>query len=329
MIRINRLSLVISLIVGRATGLLCPFAHLHKIVAGAKSPQASASTTPSLSRTSISKVLVPLIATEYVSRDGSLLLSPLESWAYTRLEASYSEALEIKCPFFRRRASDLLDGAEMILRFLLVRHKSLMAVPPPMGWRCTSEACLIKNIGITIQEAHQVIMDDWRQTTNKGYYITGRLNTTIYRDDCLFDGPDPDMPVKGLRKYLNAASQLFDQGKSRAQLLSLEIVKSAADDDNQRNPVDNNSVIVAKWRMTGVLRLPWKPKLPNWTGTTTYYFDEDGLIYKHQETWDMSVAQAFLRTLWPSLAARIWSDNDDAAPTLGLRRSKKPSTQRI
>jgi hypothetical protein len=29
----------------------------------------------------------------------------------------------------------------------------------------------------------------------KGYYVTGRLSKPIYRDDCLFDGPDPDMCV--------------------------------------------------------------------------------------------------------------------------------------
>ena len=58
---------------------------------------------------------------------------------------------------------------------------------------------------------------------HKGYYITGKLNTTIYRDDCWFDGPDPDMPVRGVRKYLNAASQLFDVSASTAELLSLEI----------------------------------------------------------------------------------------------------------
>jgi hypothetical protein len=215
-------------------------------------------------------------------------LTPLESWAYSNLEATYKKALSIKCPFFRRRASDLLDGADMIMRFLVIRHKTLLGPPP--AWRCADAQ--VKHRGITLKEAYDIIKDDWKSSTNKGYYITGKLNTTIYRDDCFFDGPDPDMPVKGLRKYLNAASQLFDQGKSRSQLLSLEIL--------------DNGTIEAKWKMTGTLRLPWKPQLPNWTGTTTYHFDTDGLIYKHEETWDMSVVQAFLRTLWPALARRIW-----------------------
>jgi hypothetical protein len=53
--------------------------------------------------------------------------------------------------------------------------------------------------------------------------------------------------------------------------------------------------------------LPWHPLLPEWTGRTTYHLDDLGLVWKHEETWDMSVTQAFLRTLWPQLAEQIWS----------------------
>ena len=105
------------------------------------------------------------------------------------------------------------------------------------------------------------------------------------------------MPVTGLRKYLNAASQLFEQATSRSKLLSIRILQ---DDSEGR-------VIVADWKMKGVLRLPWKPRLPTWTGTTYYYIDDTGLIYKHTETWDMSVVEAFVKTLMPSLANLLWS----------------------
>ena len=176
----------------------------------------------------------------------------------------------------------------MVIRFLIIRHKSLPLQPP--GWRCEGDTSP-KRIGLSPHELVEVIRRDWRQETNKGYYITGCLDRTVYRDDCLFDGPDPDMPVKGLRKYLNAASQLFDQRTSRAELIALQI---------------QDDVIVAQWRMKGVLRLPWRPAVPTWTGSTTYHTDEDGLIYRHVETWDKSVIQAFLQTLWPELADRIW-----------------------
>jgi hypothetical protein len=226
----------------------------------------------------------------------SLQLDPWESYALRRLETAYREAMDIKCPFFRRRASDVLDSIEQILRFLIIRHKSLdvLVLGPPVGWRCAGVVC-DKEKHVPTAEVMERIRQDWCPHSHKGYYITGRLSTSLYRDDCFFDGPDPDMPVQGLRKYLNAASQLFETKSSVAELLDLEV--DAATD-----------LIVAHWRMKGVLQLPWKPKLPEWTGTTTYHRDADGLIYKHTETWDLSVAQAFLKTLWPVLASKIWAD---------------------
>ena len=223
---------------------------------------------------------------------GSVLTAsatPLEVWLAEHLEDWYSTSLTIKCPFFRRRAADALDSLDMMCRFLLIRHKSLDL---PLGCRATIKT-KEKTPDLHINEIFYKVLGDWKTDTDKGYYITGRLNTTIYRDDCLFDGPDPDMPVRGLRKYLNAASQLFDYHKSHAELLSLEIV--------------HDKLFVAEWKMEGVLRLPWKPLLPEWTGRTLYHLDEDNLVFIHEETWDMSVAEAFIKTFTPQIGYKIWN----------------------
>ena len=235
------------------------------------------------------------------------VLSPFESWCVSHLEKMYTQALSIRCPFWKRRASDILDALDEIMRFLVIRHKSLDLVGPPAGWKLDG---IQKSKYLDSDELLLLIRADWQVKTNKGYYITGRLNTTIYRDGCVFDGPDPDMPVRGLRKYLNAASQLFDPVHSRAELLSLEVVEDQLEGIYQRGKGHQSlykyAPIVATWRMWGVLRLPWKPILPEWTGTTTYFRDEEGLIYKHVETWDMSTLQAFVKTFWPDLAEGIW-----------------------
>lgn len=223
----------------------------------------------------------------------AMTLSPWEVRALTRIETWYRRALGIKCPFLRRRASDSLDALEQVLRFVIVRHKSLEYLPP-VGWRCEGDVC-DKQRHLSTAVVMDRIREDWKPSNHKGYYITGRLSTELYRDDCFFDGPDPDMPVRGLRKYLNAASQLFETKTSTAELLSL-VHETDAD------------LITATWRMNGVLRLPWRPALPEWTGTTSYHRDGDGLIYKHTETWDLSVTQAFLKTLWPELADHLWED---------------------
>jgi hypothetical protein len=91
------------------------------------------------------------------------------------------------------------------------------------------------------------------------------------------------MPIKGLRKFLNAASQLFDQRQSQCELLSLKVQGDA---------------IVARWKMNAVLSLPWKPRLPEVIGTTIYHLDADNLISIHEETWDISATEAFFRTKW-------------------------------
>jgi len=130
----------------------------------------------------------------------------------SKLEVIYSKAnTDIPCPFFRRRVADVIDNVAMIAQFLVIRHKSLFNVMPLEleipGCRAIGRhvltnpdgsVCKYKNL--PSDQLCQIIKKDWSVENSKGYYITGRLNSTIYRDDCLFDGPDPDMPVKGLRK---------------------------------------------------------------------------------------------------------------------------------
>ena len=225
---------------------------------------------------------------------GDELWSPFELWCVTRLEEWYRRSFKIKCPFFRRRAADALDAVDSVIQFVIIRHKSLDWTP--LG--CRIRTFRTKQVGLSPTQLQDVLLEDWKVDTRKGYYITGRLNTAVYRDDCVFNGPDLDMPVKGLAKYMNAASQLFDYGGSQAELLELRVV--------------HDRLLVAKWRLTGVLRLPWKPRLPDWTGTTLYHRDDDGLIYLHDETWDMSVVQAFLQTLLPSLANLLYKTEPTA-----------------
>jgi Uncharacterized conserved protein (DUF2358) len=235
------------------------------------------------------------------NRDYDILLSPWEQWCIQQLQVRYDQALSIKCPFFRRRAADVLDAIDMVIQFIWIRHKSLptytMILPSIYGNSAAQQndsgRRSSKCIDITPTELLSVLRDDWKTSTNKGYYVTGKLTTAVYSDHVLFDGPDPDMPVRGLYKYMNAASQLFDVKSSYSELLSLYI--------------QDEATIVARWKMYGRLRLPWKPVVPEWTGTTTYHINpNNGLIDQHIETWDISVWQAFLQTLCPQVARQIW-----------------------
>eukprot|EP00578_Thalassiosira_sp_NH16_P009980 CAMPEP_0181119520 /NCGR_PEP_ID=MMETSP1071-20121207/23647_1 /TAXON_ID=35127 /ORGANISM="Thalassiosira sp., Strain NH16" /LENGTH=358 /DNA_ID=CAMNT_0023204075 /DNA_START=145 /DNA_END=1221 /DNA_ORIENTATION=- len=252
---------------------------------------------------------------------------------YANLDSLYDKSSAIKCPFFRRRAADLIDSAAMVLQFLLIRHKSLPVISDlfldnpsspseettavalnsivdvfsapgckPLGRHIKRhpDGTAHKTRHLSLSDIRQRIHNDWTggvAGSDKGYYITGKLDSTIYRDDCLFMGPDPDMPVRGLRKYLSAAAQLFDPRESDAQLLSINSYENGGE--------KGYGMIEVKWRLGGVIKLPWHPTVEPWTGTTDYHLDEEGLVYLHQEGWDISVWRAFVCTLYPE--AKNWS----------------------
>jgi hypothetical protein len=212
--------------------------------------------------------------------------------AATRTEQSldklYQNSFKIKCPFFRRRAFDTLEALKRIFVFVAARHKSIPFFPNP-----AATSPIRKILNLPVSEVAAIVQKDWigrRQHQGKGYYITGAMTHEIYDEECLFDGPDPDMPVKGLRKYLLSASQLFDSHRSRADLL-----RPVEYDTDKR-------IVIAHWRIQGVLNLPWHPEVKPWTGHTEYHVDpQSGLIITHQEHWDISVPDAFISTLFPSL----------------------------
>jgi len=275
--------------------------------------------------------------------------SPLSSHQtfFTDLDTLYTEAsTTIKCPFFKRRIADTIDNVAMIMRFLIIRHKSLwpvfgiddlgqdghalqMQVPgcKAIGRhiQVDQDGKSVKHMNLPIEAIRDVIVQDWHahpqtgskpSSLNTGYYITGKLNSTIYTDDCMFDGPDPDMPVKGLRKYLGAASNLFDSSKSSATLLDIQIIDVDPGARSKTHSRYGNKVIEVKWRLQGVLMLPWKPSVKPWSGWTRYHLDENGLIANHREGWDISVLQAFVGTILPELGEKIWGDGTQSPQAL-------------
>lgn len=188
----------------------------------------------------------------------------------------------------------------MLIQFLLIRHKSLgltdstlFRIPGclPTGRHIKTAE---KNLHLSLTEIENRIIKDWNGCQHgKGYYITGRLDTTIYRDDCLFTGPDPDMPVRGLRKYLSAAAQLFEFKHSFAELQSVSVDESGGE--------RQCGVVTVQWTLGGVINLPWHPVVEPWTGWTKYHVDDKGLICLHEEGWDEEVWRIFIGVLFPMI----------------------------
>lgn len=201
-----------------------------------------------------------------------------------RVVALGERARELRCPFWRRRFVDVLDTARDVMMWAVVtRHKRL-----GLPWGGAREGGG-KRVGLAIAERLALIRDDF---VVRQYYVTGRLSKAIYADDCLFDGPDPDVPVRGLDKYTDATAGLFDRRLSRVDLLEIGVVEEGG-----------VKSIRASWRLEGALNLPWKPAIKPYTGETVYTFNEQGLVVAHNETWSISALDAFVSVIWPRFGA--------------------------
>ncbi|KAA8496541.1 hypothetical protein FVE85_0270 [Porphyridium purpureum] len=187
---------------------------------------------------------------------------------------------EVKCPFWKRRFTDTLETVQSVLAWISARHKKLLWFDEYLLAKNTAAGLDAKTINLCRAAAREIIRQDFE---GRQYYITGNLSKALYCDDCLFDGPDPDVPVRGLRKYVEATSKLFDRRRSRIELLHICDV--------------NARQVRAYWRLEGVLRLPWRPPIKPYLGSTTYTFNELGLVSSHFETWSISALDAFLSTL--------------------------------
>ncbi|KAL3903154.1 MAG: hypothetical protein SGPRY_011791, partial [Prymnesium sp.] len=204
---------------------------------------------------------------------------------------------EIPCPFFRRRAGDAVESALALLHFLISRHKSIDIRPcAPMG---------PKLIGCSVEEVMGVVRED---IESRRYYISGRITQAVYSDRCFFDGPDPDMPVRSLQRYSDALRGLFDPVQSKFELLELSAC--------------GRSSFTASWRLEGALRVPGRPRIKPYLGTTLYELDEDGLICSHTETWSISAIDAFVSVLFPKFGAA------PAPPADVLRRQMQSGAAR-
>lgn len=194
------------------------------------------------------------------------------------LDRLLQQSRSIKCPFFRRRAGDLIESGLWVLDFVASRHKSLDVMPPkPMG---------LKVCGSSVSEVMEVVR---RDIEGGQYYVSGRLTPSVYSDACFFDGPDPDMPVRSLQRYTDALRGLFDPRSSTIELLGME----------QRGPRQ----FTAHWRLEGALRLPGSPRIKPYVGCTLYELDDDGLIASHTESWSITALDAFVSTVWPDFGA--------------------------
>lgn len=223
----------------------------------------------------------------------------------TRVAVLDTRLKRVKCPFWRRRFGDALSTVSQIVEWgIRTRHKSL-TLPAFLTSPSNCISDKPKLTGLDLSLRLNILKDDFLK---RQYIVTGRLSQQLYRDDCLFDGPDPDGRVRGTRKFVDAASGLFDARTSRVDLIDIY---------EETDVANGHGMVVAHWRLEGALMLPWRPRIKPYVGRTTYKFDADGLVKEHLESWDISVVDAFVSVVWDGFGA-------PPAPSVDiLRRSRR------
>jgi len=178
------------------------------------------------------------------------------------------------------------------------------------------------NQGVTSFTPKQ-LYDEVVRDFDNGYLFSGDINYSIYDNDCVFT--DPTISFQGLSTFKRNIQSL--QPVLRALLSDKLVVLYSS----QLSPESNR--ISAKWRMSGGVNLPWKPRI-ELTGETQFTYnggegegggdgESPGLIRDYYEQWDISAADALLQLLSP---AGINSARLDSSKTYSINVQKELSS---
>jgi len=164
------------------------------------------------------------------------------------------------------------------------------------------------------------LYDEVVRDFDNGYLFSGDINYSIYDNDCVFT--DPTISFRGLSTFKRNIQSL--QPVLRALLSDKLVVLYSS----QLSPESNR--ISAKWRMSGGVNLPWRPRI-ELTGETQFTYnggggdegDSPALIRDYYEQWDISAADALLQLLSP---VGINSARLDSSKTYSINVQKELSS---
>ena len=166
------------------------------------------------------------------------------------------------------------------------------AVGAPLDWTAFwrgSTTSAPKQTNLPISTVADILRKDLGD--NK-YILTGQLTPSIFSDDCSFT--DPNNSVRGLSKYQQALSLLFDPSESSLELKDLRVA---------------DGHIEADYTASGTLKLPWRPKISGWAGHVVYSLNADGLIASQVDVWNITRVDAIRQTFTPPPASAAECDD--------------------
>ena len=147
---------------------------------------------------------------------------------------------------------------------------------------------LYRQSAMTFEEVSRGIRGDFR----RGYLFSGEIDEEIYAENCTFT--DPTLSFEGLDTFVNNIASirpLVDIFLDDAVVVLYSLSRASSSPPS----------LQANWRMSGGLRLPWKPRI-ELLGRTTFRLSasQGGRIVEYFEVWYTEPLQVLSQIFIPA-----------------------------
>jgi len=139
---------------------------------------------------------------------------------------------------------------------------------------------------LSLEELTSGIEGDYRRC----YLWTGDIDPSLYDEDCKFT--DPTISFEGLRTFQKNLANLRPFIDALVRDYEVDLYSCELKEKNKQ--------VVARWRMTGELALPWRPVI-DLIGSTCFRFDpqKGNRIVEYRESWETPASTVLLGLLKP------------------------------
>ena len=118
------------------------------------------------------------------------------------------------------------------------------------------------------------------------WFVTGNVNPAYFSDD--FEFQDPDVQLKGIEEYARGVYRLFDQGTSRAEILSTVV--------NTTTSTPERPIITCTWRLSGKVKIGPDLTIKPYICYTDFVIDpQTSLIIFQEDKFDIPSWDILLR----------------------------------
>ena len=153
----------------------------------------------------------------------------------------------------------------------------------------------------TPRDPNALVRDISREFTEAKYLWTGDITPEMYDLFCTFT--DPTLSFVGLDTFERNLKNLQPVLRRLVRDSDVELYACELLGEDEAGGGGGDGRVRASWRMTGNLRLPWRPRI-DLEGRTTFTFRDWGeargcLITAYNEEWELSAGEAVSQLVRP------------------------------